>query len=84
MSLGQTRISEAGNIEVLKIVEQHQQPQRMLQVLAHQARMFKGMLQKSNQTSTTDSFTPNAIANAIDEFLYTLEDSVMFLSFYRR
>lgn len=60
------------------------QEQRTLQLLEHQTRVFEAMLQKSNETCTTVSFTPDAVTNTIDESLYNPEEWVTFLSYYRR
>lgn len=45
----------------------------MLQLLEHLIWMFETILQKLYETSTTNSFTPDAVGNYITEFLYSPE-----------
>lgn len=45
-----------------------------LQILEHQTMMFEAFWKRSNETSSKVSFTPDAIANSIDEFVYNPEE----------
>lgn len=60
-----------------KIIEQQQQQQqRTRQILERQTRVLETMSHKSNETCTTLSYPPDAVANSIGEFLYNLEGAV--------